>query len=162
MTIQDIKSYLRNANLFTFRYKSKYYSIEKSRTLFHNKYSLIVTDVLRYSKNTLEELCAQVCLCNNILLMDAIRDIEVPKKDDPCWETYEAVRHSCMVEKNEILFEYDQRYYWIAYTNKGLPHLSNDLGITQMFDSCNDLFENARIDNKSLEEIWEKVIVYAC
>ena len=31
-----------------------------------------------------------------------------------------------------------------------------------MFDSRNDLFENARIDNKSLKKIWEKVIVDAC
>ena len=64
--------------------------------------------------------------------------------------------------KNEIHFSYNGKGYWIAHTSDGLSHLSDDLGNTQMFNSCRDLFENARIDGSTLEEIWGKVIVDSC
>lgn len=50
----------------------------------------------------------------------------------------------------EIYFLYSGRDYWIAYTDDRLPHLNDDLGNTQFFDSCYDLFESVHIDNKTL------------
>ena len=39
--------------------------------------------------------------------------------------------------------------------------MSDDLGNTQMFSSCSDLFERARIEGKPLKEIWEDVMIDA-
>ncbi len=40
--------------------------------------------------------------------------------------------------------------------------MSDNLGNTQLFNSCRTLFEDARIDGSTLEEIWEDVDVDAC
>ena len=162
MTIQEIKNYLKKHFFLIFRYKSEYYSLKRSQSLFRTRYSLIATDTLHQQRNSLEELCEQVYICNGTLLIEAIKHMEIPEWDDPSWETYEAVRHSAIVYGNEIHFLYNQRSYWITHTSEGLSQLSDDLGNTQSFNSCHDLFENACIDNNTLKDIWGKVIVDAC
>ena len=162
MTIQEIKIYLRKHFFLVFRYNSEYYSLQRSQSLFCPQYSLIATDAQPYYRNSLEELCEQVYISNDTLLIEAIRHIEIPELNDPSWETYEAVRHSAIVYGNEIHFSYHGKSYWIAHTSDGLSHLSDDLGNTQRFNSCRDLFEDARIDGSTLEGIWEKVVVDAC
>lgn len=162
MTIQQIKIYLKKHFFLVFRYNNEYYTLKRSRSLFCLRYSLIATDTLPHCRNSLEELCEQTYISNSTLLVEAIKRMEIPKQDDPSWRTYEAVRHSAIVNRNEIHFSYNQRNYWIAHTDEGLSHLSDDLGNTQRFNSCRDLFENARIDGRTLEGIWGKVVVDAC
>ena len=162
MTIQEIKIYLKKHFFLVFRYNSEYYTLKRSQSLFSPQYSLIATDALPHCQNSLEELCEQVYMSNGTLLIEAIKHIEIPERDDLSWETYEAVRHSAIVHGNEIHFLYKQRNYWIAHTHDGLSHLSDDLGNTQDFNSCRDLFEDARIDGNTLEDIWKNVIVDAC
>jgi len=162
MTIQEIKSYLKKHFFLLFRYNSEYYSFKRSHSLFCTQYSLVATDAPPYQRNSLEELCEQVFICDGTLLIEAIKHIEIPEWNDPSWKTYEAVRHSAIVYRNEIHFSYHGKSYWIAHTSAGLSHLSDDLGNTQTFNSCRDLFEDARIDGSTLEGIWEKVIIDAC
>lgn len=163
MTIQEIKSYLKKHFFLVFRYNAKYYTIKRNPSFFTPQYSLTTTDGLPHWKNSLEELCEQVYMSNDgTLLVDAIKHIEIPELDDLSWEEYEAVRHNAIVHGNEIHFIYKQRTYWIAHTPEGISHLSDDLGNTQDFKSCRDLFEEARIDGNTLEDIWENVIVDAC
>lgn len=162
MTKQEINNYLNKHYFLIFRYKSKYYSLQKSKSLFRPMYSLITTDKSSQRRNSLDELYKQVYICENTLLIEAIKYIEILNWDDPSWETYEAVRHVAIVYKNEIHFMYNQRSYWIAHTSEGLSYLSDDFGNTQSFNSCFDLFENARIDDHALKDIWRNVIVDAC
>lgn len=162
MTKQEINNYLNKHCFLIFRYQSEYYSLQKSKSLFRPVYSLITIDKSLQQRNSLDELFEQVCICDNTLLIEAIKHMEIPNWDDPSWETYEAIRHVAIVYKNEIHFIYNQRGYWIAHTSEGLSHLSDEFGNTQSFDSCFDLFENARIDDHALKDIWNDVIVDAC
>ncbi len=162
MTIQEIEIYLKEHFFLVFRYDSEYYSLKRNQSLFCSQYSLIATDALPQQRNSLEELCEQVYISNGTLLIEALKHMEIPEANDPSWKTYEAVRHSAIVYGHEIHFSYNGINYWIAHTNEGMSHLSDDLGNTQWFNSCRDLFENARIDSSTLEDIWEKVIVEAC
>lgn len=162
VTIQEIKSYLKKHHFFTFVYNSQFYTLKRSQSLFCPQYSLIATDALPQHRNSLEELCEQVYISNGTPLIEAIKYIEIPELNDPAWETYEAIRHSAIVYGNEIHFLYRGKGYWIAHTSDGLSHLSDDLGNTQSFNSCRELFDNARIDGSKLEAIWEKVTVDAC
>ena len=162
MTIQEIKTYLKKHYFLIFRYKSKYYSLKRDQILLKPIYSLITTDMICQQRNSLEELCERVYIHKGTLLIEAIEHIDIPELNDPSWESYEAVRHSAIVYGIEIHFLYRGKGYWIAHTIDGLSHLSDDLGNTQAFNSCRDLFEDARIDGSTLEEIWEKVVVDVC
>ena len=101
-------------------------------------------------------------ISDDTLLSKAITYIEIPEWNDPAWESYEAVRHNAIVYNQEIHFLYNGRYYWVAHSQNGRSHLSDESGNTQSFTSCRELFENARIDGYSLKDIWEKVTVVAC
>lgn len=162
MTIQEIKAYLKEHPILIFRYNSEYYSLRRSRSLFGSQYCLMPTDGLPQQRSSLEELCEHVHIGNGTVLMDAIEHIEIPEWDAPSWETYKAVRHCAIIHGNEIHFFYRGKDYWIAHTNDGIYHLSDNLGNTQLFNSCRTLFEDARIDGSTLEEIWEDVDVDAC
>ena len=162
MTIQEIKIYLKKHFFLVFRYNSEYYSLKRSHSLFYPRYSLIATDEQPCYRNSLEKLCEQVYINNTTLLSEAIKQIEIPKFNDPSWKTYKAVKHSAIVYGNDIHFLYNGKSYWITHTGDGFSYLSDDLGNTQRFSSCRDLFENALIDGITLEGIWEKVIVDAC
>lgn len=162
MTIREINEYLDKHFYLIFKYRNEYFSLQKSKALFHPMYSLIAPDKLYQQRESLVELCTQVCINDGILLIDAINYIEIPSWDDPSWETYEAVRHCAIVYKTEIHFIYDGRSYWITHTSDGLSLLSDDLGNAQCFNSCHELFECALIDGTSLMRIWEKVIVDSC
>lgn len=162
MTIQEIKIYFKKHFFLAFRYNAEYYTLKKSQSLFYPQYSLIATDALPHHRNSLEELCEQVHISNGVLLIEALKYIEIPESNDPSWKTYEAVRHSAIVYGNEIHFSYHEKSYWIAHTSDGLSHLSDELGNTQSFNSCSDLFKDARVDGGSLSDIWKNVIVDAC
>lgn len=162
MTIQDIKKHLDTHCFLIFKYESLYYSLQKVKTLFQTVYRLINTDMLCQQRDSLEKLFNQVNIRDGIILREALNDIELPKWDDPSWESYEAVRHSVAVYRNEIYFLYEGRYFWISHSNDGQTYLSDDFGNTQRFNSSHDLFRNARIDSKSLKDIWETVIVESC
>lgn len=162
MTVQEIKKYLKEHTSLTFRYHSKYYSLKRRKSLLGSWYSLIATDAVLCQRDSLEALCEQGTIGNGTPLMEAIREMEIPEWSDPAWETYEAVRHSAIVGGCEISFSYGGRNYWIAYTGDGAAHLSDNLGNTQSFRSCRDLWEKARINGESLADIWEKVAVDSC
>ncbi len=162
MTLQEIDDFLKKHVSLIFRYKSAYYSLQRRKSLFRPVYRLIATDTGAQERNTLAELCGQVCIGDDTLLIEAIKHMEIPKWDDPSWKTFEAVRHCVIVYGNEIHFQYRDRYYWIAHLPDGQSHLSDDAGNTQIFDSCRDLFKNARIDGDALADIWERVTVDAC
>ncbi len=162
MTIQQVKNYLEKHSFLTFRYNSKYYSLERSNSLFGSKYSLIATDTLPQQRNSLEKLGEQVYIDEGVPLIEAITHIDIPEINDPSWETYEAVRHSAIVCGNEIHFFFRRKSYWIAYASDGRVHLSDDAGNIQWFNSCHELFENASIYGKTLEGIWAEVVVDAC
>ena len=115
MTIQEIKNHLKEHFFLIFRYKSSYYSLQKSKSLFCPIYSLIATDTLPQQRDSLEKLCEQVFVCNDTLLIEAIKDMEIPESNDPSWETYEAVRHNAIVYGNEIHFLYNERDYCLAF-----------------------------------------------
>ena len=162
MTVQEIEGCLKKHGFLIFKYQSEYYSLMKTRTLFGARYSLMTSDTVYQRRNSLKELCEQTYLRNGVLLAEAIRSMEIPAWNDRSWETYEAVRHSAIVYGREIHFAYGPRKYWIAHTPEGVSHLSDDLGDTQNFRSCRDLFEYARINGKTLREIWDEVAVDAC
>ena len=162
MTIQEIKNYLKKHSFLVFRFQSEYYSLERIHSPFCVQYRLIATDSLPEQRNSLEELCEQVYICDGTLLSEAIGHMESPKWNDPSWETYEAVRHGAIVHGNEIHFQYNQRYYWITCTSDGVAHFIDDLGNTQDFNSCRDLFAYVRINGHTLKDIWNEVIVDAC
>lgn len=162
MTRQEIDDILEKDFSFVFRYKSAYYSLQRRKSLFRPVYRLIATDTAAQQRNSLAELCEQVYISDDTLLMEAIKHIEIPERNDPSWKTFEAVRHCAIVYGDEIHFQYHDRDYWIAHLQNGQSHLSDDLGNTQIFASCRDLFENAHIEGDTLEDIWEKVIVDAC
>lgn len=162
MTMYDIKGYLKNHSSLVFKYNSEYFSLQKRNALFQPVYILVGTDMLPQQRDSLEELCNQVYISDGTHLSKAIAYIEIPECNDPAWESYEAVRHNVIVYNQEIHFLYNGRYYWVAHSDNGLSHLSDELGNSQCFTSGRELFENARIDGCSLKDIWEKVTVDAC
>ena len=99
---------------------------------------------------------------DGVYLHDSKNQIKVPNWNDPSWLSYEAIRHDVVVYNQEIHFLYNEKYYWIAHSNNGISHFSDAFGNTQEFNSPRDLFEHARIDNKSLKDIWSQVVVDAC
>ena len=160
MTLHEIESYLRKNQQLLFKYRSEFYTIRKNRSFFRSRYSLITED-LSYQKKSLEALCKEARICNDIVLVDAINDMIVPEEDDSVWETYEAIRHQVIVHGAEINFSYHGRNYWIAHTRNG-SHLSDELGNHQYINSRRELFEHARIDGKPLKDIWEEVTILSC
>ena len=160
MTIQEIEKYIKTHDYLVFKYQSEYYSLVKKYSLLGASYCLIATDGGQQQRNSLEALCGQARI-SGTLLGEAIKQAEIPEADDPAWQTYEAIRHCAIVHGSEIHFFYHQREYWIAHAPEGFSHLSDDLGNTQMFSSCSDLFERARIEGKPLKEIWEDVMIDA-
>ena len=162
MTIQEIKNYLKKYSSLVFSYHSEYYSLMRSHSLFVLRYSLVATDAAPQQRKSLELLCTQASLGNGILLADAIRDIEIPDWSDPSWTSYEAVRHTAIIYGSEVHFLYHGIGYWISHDNDGAAYLSDDLGSTQRFRSCRDLFENARVEGSTLADIWKNVSVDAC
>ena len=162
MTMSDINAYLQDHSSLVFKYNSEYYSLQKKNSLFQSMYIFLGTDVLPKQCDSLEELCNQIYISDDVCLSKAIASIEIPEWNDPTWGSYEAVRHNVIIYNQEIHFLYNGRYYWVTHSHNGLSYLSDDLGNTQSFASCRELFENARIDGHSLKDIWEKVTVDAC
>lgn len=162
MTLQEIQNYLKEHCVLVFEYKSVYYSLQKKGCLFRPIYSLTDTDNPPQKRNSLEALFTQICLHDGVYLREIKNQIKVPNWNDPSWLSYEAIRHDVVVYNQEIHFLYNEKYYWIAHSNNGISHFSDAFGNTQEFNSPRDLFEHARIDNKSLKDIWSQVVVAAC
>ena len=162
MIIQEIKAYLKKYSFLVFEYHSEYYSLIRSKSILGPRYSFIATDAPPQQCTSLDKLCAQVSIGNDTLLADAIQDIKIPDWSDPSWESYNAVRHTAIVYGTEVHFFYHGTGYWIAHAIDGTSHLSDDFGNTQHFSSCRDLFEYARIDGRTLADIWDSVVVDAC
>ena len=162
MTIDSIRSCLKDHSSVVFRYNSEYYSLRKKNLLSRTVYILVGTDMIHQQRDSLEKLCDQVYISDGIRLSAAFAEIEIPEWNDPAWESYEAVRHQVIVYHQEIHFCYQSKYYWIAYAHDGQTYLSDEQGNTQSFLSARALFENARIDGYLLKDIWEKVTVDAC
>lgn len=162
MTIDSIRSCLKDHSSVVFRYNSEYYSLRKKKLLSRTVYILVGTDMIHQQRDSLEELCDQVYISDGIRLSAAFAEIEIPEWNDPAWESYEAVRHQAIVYHQEIHFCYQSKYYWIAYAHDGQTYLSDEQGNTQSFLSARALFENARIDGYLLKDIWKKVTVDAC
>ena len=60
----------------------------------------------------------------------------------------------------EFLFYYHNEEYWISQ-NSPERYLTRSRGsITQVFQSTEELFENGRIEGKSLLEIWDDIKQY--
>lgn len=161
MTIQEIKMYLQQHTFLVFCYRSEFYTLERRQSLFGFRYRFVTTNAMPQQRNSLEELCEQVCV-DGTLLMNVIQQAAIPEWSDPVWETYEAVRHNATVHGREIHFSYRGRDYWISHTKEGRSYLSDDFDNTQAFGSCRELFENARINGNTLKDIWGETIVDAC
>ena len=159
MTFQEIKDHLRKSDFLIFEYKSVCYSIQRKRSFFRSVYLLVDTDNPPQQRHSLEDLFTQVCLHNGTHLCDIENYIQMPSWDDSFWVSYEAIGYSAVIYQEEIYFRYKDMYYWIAHTANGTSHLTDDHGHTQEFNSRRDLFEYARIENKSLKEIWSEVVV---
>lgn len=161
MTIQEIKTYLKKSWL-EFKYGSKFYCITKERSLFATRYCLYAADWPPQRRNSLEELLEQVYISEDTLLIDAIEHIELPPWPESVMETYEGIRYFAIVCQCEINFVYNNgREYWITHPRKDLSGLYDDLGNAQEFRTASELFEKARIDGKTLQDIWEEVTVYS-
>lgn len=60
----------------------------------------------------------------------------------------------------EFLFCYENEDYWISQKNSKRYLTRVRGGITQEFQSTDDLFEQGRIEGKSLLEIWSDIKQY--
>ena len=159
MELYDLQKYFNKNFRLTFEYKSEYYSIWKTKRLFGVNYLLIDTDNPPQREKSLERLLLHGVVHDGAKLNEIKNHIEMIPWDSPLWESYEAIRHLIVLYNNEIHFMYKGIYYWIAHAPNGTSHLSDDFENTQTFDSSQDLFEHARIDKKSLKEIWPDVVV---
>ncbi|MBR4743911.1 MAG: hypothetical protein IK082_06960 [Oscillospiraceae bacterium] len=162
MTILEIEMYLRRHHFLIFRFNNDYYTLKKTKSFIKTIYSLIPTDAPSQHGSTLEELCDNVMIENHTSLREAIQSIVVPDWNDSSWESFEAIRHCAIVHGSEIKFFYEGKDYWIAHVDSCSFHLSDNAGDTQVFASCRELFSCARINGKTLKEIWNNVIVDAC
>lgn len=60
----------------------------------------------------------------------------------------------------EFLFCYNNEEYWISQV-KSKRYLTRVRGsVTQEFQTTKDLFENGRVEGKSLLEIWDDIKQY--
>ena len=60
----------------------------------------------------------------------------------------------------EFLFYYKNEEYWISQNNSG-RYLTKTAGsVTQEFQTTEELFENGRIEGKTLLEIWADIQQY--
>lgn len=163
MNYKKIKEILKAHNCLIFKYKSKYYSIRKIRRIFFTKYLLMDTDNLPQQYNSLSELYANACMHDGAHFSDVELIIEICDGEDYINDlSFEAIRHDAVIYGKEIHFCYKNIGYWIAQTPNGIWHLTDEFGNSQEFYSCNHLFFDARIDNKSLKEIWDELDIDTC
>ena len=71
------------------------------------------------------------------------------------------MRYEDLVERarwgEEFLFEYCGKRYWISQNSNGCYLTRESDGYSQDFKSAKDLFDNARIDGKTLLQIWKEI-----
>jgi DNA-binding ferritin-like protein (Dps family) len=72
--------------------------------------------------------------------------------------SFKTIKDAVIYNSSEVHFGYKGKYYWIAHYNNG-SHLSDEEESTQYFNNAEELFKNATINGKSLEEIWDDVEV---
>lgn len=71
---------------------------------------------------------------------------------------YNTIKKAVFNQYSQVHFAYKDKYYWITYYKSGI-HLSDDEGNGQFFNDAQSLFDNATIEGKHLEEIWDEVDV---
>lgn len=162
MKFQEMQEMLNKHGNLTFKYKSQYYSLKKIGTYFHPSYILVDADNPPQQETLLATLYCKACLRDGAHLCEVEDSIELRRDDDSSCLSYEAVRHDVVVFNTEVHFLYNKKYYWIAHSNNENSYLRDEFGNTQKFNSRRDLFEYARIEGKSLKEIWSEVVVDAC
>ena len=160
MEISDIQNHLKKHGYLMFEYKSMCYSLQRKATWRGVSYQLVDTDHPPIESHSLEDLISEAHLFDGSILRDRLDHLVVPDSNDPFWETYEAIRHCVVLYAQEIHFKYNNRYYWIVLDDHAC--LTDDTGNLQQFDSPQELFMQARIDEKTLKEIWEDIEVDAC
>lgn len=161
MDMEGILKHLEKHYYLVFKYKLDYYTLQRKKVFFQTVYCLLSVDSPMQQQKSIEDLFKRAYVGDS-LLIDVLRFIEIPSWRDPAWTTYKAVRHNAIIHNSEIHFLYGKKDYWISHSLYGRSLLSDNLGNTQEFNSCRNLFDEARIDNKSLEEIWIDVIVDTC
>ena len=57
----------------------------------------------------------------------------------------------------EFLFEYHGEKYWISQNPSGRYLTRESDGYSQDFKSANELFDKARVEGKSVLQIWEEI-----
>lgn len=57
----------------------------------------------------------------------------------------------------EFLFVYENEHYWISQNGNGHFFTRVSDGNTQEFKTAQDLLDNARIKNKSIHLLWDKI-----
>ena len=71
MTIDSIRSCLKDHSSVVFRYNSEYYSLREKNLLFRTVYILVGTDMIPQQRDSLEGLCDQVYISDGIRLSAA-------------------------------------------------------------------------------------------
>jgi len=77
------------------------------------------------------------------------------------YDKYDNFEYESIVKRvgwgEEFFFYYNGEMYWLAQT-EDVRHLSkDDCTHSQEFKTTAELFEKARIDGKSLLEIWDEI-----
>lgn len=74
--------YLQQHTFLVFCYRSEFYTLERRQSLFGFRYRFVTTDAMPQQRNSLEELCEQVCV-DGTLLMNVIQQAAIPEWSDP-------------------------------------------------------------------------------
>lgn len=71
------------------------------------------------------------------------------------------MRYEQLIERvgwgEEFLFEYNNEEYWISQNKYGYYLTKVSDGYTQEFKNISELFQNARIDKKTILQIWNDI-----
>lgn len=57
----------------------------------------------------------------------------------------------------EFLFQYRGKQYWISKNDDGRYLTRVEDSYTQKFKTCDELFENGRIEGKTIFELWSYI-----
>lgn len=151
MTYEEVSAYLKGRPFLIFLWKGRYYSIHKARRWLSLRYILCATQGESHDAPSLHDLLSAHGV-------PSLQDARIVPWGDPALDTYEGIRHLVTVLGLEVRFLYHGGFYWITHTKEGQALLSKETeNRYQLFSSPKELFEKARLEGKSLEEIWAEV-----
>lgn len=149
MIYLEVSAHLKDHPFLIFRVNSRYYSIHKSRRFFP-RYILRTAQGDSHAAPSLHSLL-------DLQGVPPLQDARIVPWGDPALDTYEGIRHLVTALGLEVRFRYHGECYWITHTDKGQALLSKETeNPYQLFSSPKELFEKARLDGKSLAEIWSE------